>query len=76
MKKRNPYTLLDQAVAHDDRALVAAALARLTDHDKDLIVDCPAKKCLAPERKECVGTEEGVVHFGRRLKRLLLGGIR
>lgn len=69
--RRNPYAALEKAVARDDRVAVIASLAALTDHEKDLLVDCPATKCRAAERKECVGTEEGAVHFGRRLKRLM-----
>lgn len=72
---RNTYAALEQAVARNDRTATIAALAKLTDHEKDLLVDCPAKGCLAEERKECRGAGKGRVCFGRRLKRLL-GGIR
>lgn len=71
--QQNPYVALEEAVARDDRAAVIAALAALTEHEKDLLVDCPATKCRAAERTECTGTEEGVVHFGRRVMRLLEG---
>lgn len=69
--QQNPYAALEAAVARDDRAAVIEALSALTDHEKDLLVDCPVTKCRAAERKECVGTEEGVAHIGRRVKRLL-----
>lgn len=69
--QQNPYAALEAAVARDDRAAVIVALAALTDHEKDLLVDCPVTKCRAAERKECVGTAEGTVHVGRRLKRLM-----
>lgn len=72
--KKNPYAALECALDREDRPAVVAALAKLTDHEKDLLESCPAKACLAPEREECLG-QNGVVHFARRLKRLL-GGIR
>ena len=37
---------------------------------EDAIVACPA--CAAPIGVACAGTIPGLVHFGRRLKRLLL----
>lgn len=70
---QNTYAALEAAVAKNDRAAVTAAMAKLTSHEKDLLVDCRAKGCLAPEREECVGLKEGRVHFGRRLRRLLEG---
>lgn len=42
-------------------------------HLADLAVDCPARGCGAVVGAECVGTAPGIVHFGRRLKRLLAG---
>ena len=73
MMSRNTYAAIESAVARNDREAARAALARLTDHEKDLLVDCPAKECRAAERKECVGMKAGVVHIGRRLSRLLEG---
>lgn len=70
---RNPYAALERAVDRSDREAVLKALARLTDHEKDLLVDCPVTKCRAAERNECIDTEIGVVHIGRRVKRLLEG---
>lgn len=75
MMSRNPYAALDRAVEREDREAAATASAKLTDHEKDLLVSCPATACLAAERKECINTPKGKVHFGRRVKRLL-GGIR
>ncbi len=76
MKKRNPHTpyaALERAVADNDRVAVRAAMAKLTDHEKDLLVDCPVTRCRAAERKECAGEPDGRAHFGRRLKRMLEG---
>ena len=70
-KQQNNYAALEEAVARHHRPAVFAALDALTEHEKDLLVDCPVTKCRAAERKECVGTKKGVVHIGRRLKRLL-----
>lgn len=42
-------------------------------HRKDLTIPCPAKGCRAAAGKECKKLEPGIVHFGRRLKRLLSG---
>ena len=71
--RQNTYAMLEAAVARDDREAVIAAMAKLTDHEKDLIVDCPEKACRAAEREECAGMKPGVAHFGRRVKRLLEG---
>ena len=42
-------------------------------HLADLAVNCPARGCGAVVGVECVGTAPEIVHFGRRLKRLLAG---
>ncbi len=42
-------------------------------HRLDLELPCPGKACLAPVGKECLGLEPGIVHIGRRVKRLLTG---
>lgn len=38
----------------------------------DLTIRCPHKKCKADVGKPCVGLN-GIVHFSRRLQRLLRG---
>lgn len=38
----------------------------------DLATACPAKGCLAPVGRECKKLSPGIVHFGRRMKRLLI----
>lgn len=52
---QNTYAAFERAVAQDDRDAVKAAMAKITDHEKDLLVECPAKACRAAEREECVG---------------------
>lgn len=42
------------------------------EHQLDIAVQCPAKKCLAKSGKECKSLNVGIVHFGRRLKRLMV----
>jgi hypothetical protein len=42
-----------------------------TMHAVDLQIPCPARGCLVRAGKECKGLRPGIVHFGRRLKRLL-----
>ena len=37
----------------------------------DLTIPCPATKCSSPIGKPCRDLSPGVVHFARRLKRLL-----
>jgi hypothetical protein len=37
----------------------------------DLTIECPSKDCGALVGKPCKGMEPQIVHFGRRLKRLL-----
>jgi len=71
-KRRNTYAAIDRAVKLGDREAATAALAKLTFHEKDLLVACPAKECRALAGEECLG-EKGRAHFGRRLKRLLEG---
>lgn len=71
--RRNPYAALERAVDRGDREAASAALAKIADHEKDLLVDCPAEACRAAERMECRGVGQGKVHFGRRLKRLMRG---
>ena len=44
-----------------------------TMHEVDLQIRCPARDCLRGVGKECKGTKPGIVHFARRLKRLLVG---
>lgn len=53
----------------------AAALEALSQHQKDLVIPCPVKLCSALEGEECRGhdVKKGIVHFGRRVKRLLKG---
>ena len=53
----------------------AAAIEGLNQHQKDLLIPCPVKLCSANEGEECRGhdTKRGIVHFGRRVKRLLKG---
>lgn len=67
---RNPYARLERAVEASSKPAVLTALAGLSDHAKDLLVECD---CGAKEREECIGTKLKIVHFGRRLKRLLKG---
>lgn len=43
------------------------------EHAKDLLVACPSRDCRAPAGKDCINTAPGIVHFGRRLQRLLKG---
>jgi hypothetical protein len=46
----------------------------LTDRQRyvlDLAIPCPAKKCRSAQWVPCKDLDVGVVHFGRRLKRLL-----
>jgi len=43
------------------------------EHCLDLVLDCPAKGCGAGAGQECRGLDSGIVHFGRRLLRLLRG---
>jgi hypothetical protein len=51
--------------------------ARQAEYEKDLRIPCPAGSCLAGEGKACKGLpsspKKPMVHFGRRLKRLLAG---
>lgn len=73
---RNRYAALDRAVDREDCKAVIAAMAKLTEHEKDLIVDCPVRACRVPTREECVGfdiVEDDKVHFGRRMTRLMKG---
>jgi hypothetical protein len=57
----------------NDRDDLQTVINVLTEHERDLLIPCPAKACPAGYNEECVGTEKGIVHFGRRLKRLLDG---
>jgi hypothetical protein len=46
----------------------------LTDRQRyvlDLALPCPAKKCSAAQWVPCTKLDLGIVHFGRRLQRLL-----
>lgn len=45
----------------------------MTEHQKDLAIPCPAKQCRAANGRACKGLPRGIVHFGRRLLRLLEG---
>lgn len=65
----NPYGKLDRALDRADKEGVREALAKLSDHEKDLLVEC--RGCGAKEREECRGTKPKIVHFGRRVARLL-----
>jgi hypothetical protein len=47
--------------------------AAQVEHEKDLLIACPKKGCRAAVGVECKDTEPGIVHFGRRLTRLLKG---
>jgi hypothetical protein len=49
------------------------AMRRLPEHEKDLLVVCPARVCGAREGEECKGVKGRLVHHGRRVKRLLKG---
>jgi hypothetical protein len=71
--RRNPFAALEKAVAQDNPEAVQVALIALSDHEKDLLVDCPVSRCRSSERQECAGMEEGRVHIGRRIKRILEG---
>ncbi len=71
MTKRNPYLALERAVNAEDKDATKAAMAELTEYDKDLLVACMA--CGAAERKGCVGQPKKVVCFSRRLTRFLNG---
>lgn len=63
-----------KADIHERRA-IEAEIAKLTTgmsvHQKDLLLPCPAKRCRAAAGTECVALDTGIVHFGRRLQRLL-----
>ena len=60
MTPRRKYTrLLEIAGEHGEQ------------HALDLAIPCPARKCGAAETEECKGQKPGVVHFARRLKRML-----
>ena len=55
-------------------AQFSEALESITDeHEKDLLVRCPNKGCEALKGAECKHTDPGIVHFGRRIRRLLKG---
>lgn len=60
-----------------ERRAIEAEIAKLTNgmsaHQKDLLLPCPAKQCGAAAGAECVALDTGIVHFGRRLQRLLKG---
>ena len=71
--KRSSYTTIDRAVDRGDGEAASAALARMTDHEKDLLVPCPAEACRALAREEGRGTGKNKTHFARRLKRLMDG---
>jgi hypothetical protein len=45
-------------------------------HKGDLTIPCPNRDCLVAVGKECKGLEKGIVHIGRRIKRLLLSAGR
>ena len=49
--------------------LFAKTMTSLTDHERDLLVKC--KSCGARSGYECFKTDPGIVHFGRRLLRLI-----
>jgi hypothetical protein len=46
-------------------------VAKLSEHEKDLLFPCPARGCEVAVGKKCRGLLAGHVHFARRLKRLL-----
>ena len=70
---RNPYAALEKAVAQNNPEAARVALAALSDHEKDLLVDCPVSRCRSPERQGCAGMKAARVHIGRRIKRLQEG---
>ena len=73
-KPKNPYKVLEAAVAADDKEAVRLALSKLSDYYKDLLVDC--KKCGAAERKPCIDVvpeSKWKVHYARRFRRVLEG---
>jgi hypothetical protein len=74
-KKGTVKDLIRLAPAMTDEEFLAA-LAALDEHEKDLVIPCPNKRCHAKEGDECRGLPVGVVHFGRRLYRLLKWRIR
>lgn len=45
------------------------ALKPITPHELDLLHDC--RKCGAEPMQECAGLEIGIVHFPRRLVRMM-----
>lgn len=65
------FSAVTKAVAAMDRDALAKAFSKLTEHEKDLLVPCPT--CKVDEMEECRDANRGVVHFGRRLKRMLMG---
>jgi hypothetical protein len=58
---------------HRSIASLRARFRKTPPHDLDLMVPCPNKKCGAAEGEECKGLEPDIVHFARRVKRLLRG---
>jgi hypothetical protein len=86
-KLKLPATAKELIAAHeslDDKTFLWA-MARLPDHEKDLLIECPNKMCKAAEGKECKGTNrldrrkldapgaKYQVHIARRVRRLLKG---
>ena len=45
--------------------------ARRAAYVADLAIPCPSTACFAEAGQECKGLRTGIVHFARRLKRLL-----
>ncbi len=64
---------LRRAEESDDKVAAQRVLDKMSPHQKDLLLSCPHIECQADEGAECKGTKRGIVHFPRRLTRLLLG---
>jgi len=67
-RKTRVYDLLISQKGMSEK-LFAKTMTSLTDHERDLLVKC--KSCGARSGYECFKTDPGIVHFGRRLLRLM-----